>query len=143
MARGPSREHYFKDQALTTIASAQSVTETYAVQDEAVYNCERHGAVALLATWTTLQVSGTVTTLTFKVEFSVDGTNWFQETEEDTSSDVTLKERTLTAANFSNGDDFLMAEIQTGSYRYLRIYMKTTGTTGVSLITVYAAGGAE
>lgn len=150
--RGISRQHFHKDTAATQVASAQvlSTTPTLGDENSGAFNCSRHGSVVYLATLTDLETSATVVTIRFYLEFSMvpiaDATasDWFRETEEDSSGDITLKVRTLTIANFTDGDDVILGDIKCGSYQAVRIYLYVAGSdTPTSTVSVWAAGGAE
>lgn len=145
---GVARDRFHKHTSATAVATSQVVTSTPTIMDAAAsFNCARNGSVAVIADWEDVETSATVATLSFYFEFctvpvadAVAG-DWMRETEEDSNGAVTKKTRTLAAASFSDGDQFIMADLKVGSYHGIRMYLSTDA--GTSTISVWMAGGAE
>lgn len=122
---------------LHTVRSSAILTTSYVAHtinlDSDAYDLKTINQLILLVDFT----KGSLTTAEFKIEFSPNGTDWYQEVAESTSAGViteTLVERQISA---------------TGKYRipvaikdrYVRVSVKGTGTVTNSLMSVSAVTG--
>ena len=141
--RGFASKDLVKQGEVTKIVDADTVTNAYQVGT--IYNCERHGSVAVLLSF----VKGLSTTLDFKFEFSADGgTTWYQEvtTAAPSSgvSDARPHAKTVTGANLAAGaNSFILALLDTNAFNRLRVSYKGSGGTQDEDLTIECAGGAN
>lgn len=109
------------------IRSAAILTDSY-VAGTVIDNAQEYNQLVLLVNWT----KGSLTSLELKVEVSVDGTNYFQETASSVSGGtVTIipKEYTITTTGKSN----ILIPV---SARYIKVSAKGTGTVTSSSLTL-------
>lgn len=125
-------------------AEAQNLDTTYR---GGTVDIRQNGSLVIYLTVVDKAASGTPVTLTVQVEFAatllenVAAADWFIEGEEDSAGDVTKKVRTLTLANFSNGDDVVVADLKCGSYNSARV--QALVDQGEADVDIYAGFGAQ
>lgn len=110
------------------VATAQALTGSYVVANtKASFLIDGESVGALFVTYTT-GAAETSNTLSFKIEFSYDGTNWFQQSYDTLSSGVnTLADLEHAIAGASAATTYSKEYVLPLSAKYMRIFFKETG----------------
>lgn len=110
------------------VATAQALTGSYVVANvKSSFSIDGESVGALFVSYTT-GAAETSNTLSFKIEFSYDGTNWFQQSYDTLSSGVnTLADLEHAISGASAATTYTKGYVVPLSAKYMRVYFKETG----------------